>query len=455
MMENKQFLGTEPIGPLLRRLAIPTFMAQLINVMYNMVDRMYIGHIPNHGADALTGLGVCVPLILIASAFAAFAANGGAPLSSIAMGRKDYEEAEQILSSCFLLQLCLSVILTTILILFHRPLLIMFGASEQTIGYASDYMLMYSLGTIFVQITMGMNAFITAQGFTRISMLSTLIGAVVNIVLDPIFIFGLGMGVRGAALATVLAQACSSVWVLSFLFGRKTHIRIRREYLYFDRKILLPCFSLGMAVFIANTSESLIFICYNSSLLRYGGDIAVGAMTILMSVSQFAIMPLQGVGQGAQPIISYNFGAGNRERVQQTFRLLITVNMCFAVVMWLCVMLFPQVFAGFFTSDPALCAFTETALRIFFAVLFMFGIQMSCQLTFGALGYAKASIAVAIVRKFVLIIPLIYILPEFFKGNEAYAVYLAEPVADVLAMTFTAILFYFQFKKALNSMEEH
>ena len=453
MDDNNQFLGTEPIGPLLRRLAIPTVTAQMINMLYNIVDRIFIGHIPNEGAAALTGLGVCVPLIMIVSAFAAFAGSGGAPRSSIAMGSGDYEGAERILGNCFSLQIAISVVLTFFLLFFNEPLLMMFGASENTISYATAYMNIYSLGTIFVQLTLGMNAFITAQGFTKISMKSTVIGAIVNIVLDPIFIFFFDMGVAGAALATIIAQGCSCVWVLSFLCGKKTMLRLRFPAMKMDRTVIVPCILLGLAMFIMNTSESIIFVCYNSSLLKYGGDIAVGAMTILISVTQLAILPLQGIGQGAQPIISYNYGAGNAERVRGAFKLLIKVNMVIAVCMWLSVMLAPELLATIFTSDVDLRAFTATALRVYFAVLFMFGIQISCQSTFGALGNAKASIVVAVIRKFVLMIPLIYILPELMKGNETIAVYMAEPVSDFFAMTFTAILFYFQFKKAVYELE--
>ena len=453
MNTDKEFLGTEPIGPLLKLLAIPTVTAQLINMLYNIVDRMYIGHIPGEGAAALTGLGVCVPLIMIVSAFAAFAGSGGAPRSSIAMGKGDWEDAERILGSCFVFQILISLVLTGVLLLFSRPLLMVFGASENTIDYAASYMNIYAVGTVFVQMTLGMNAFITAQGFTKVSMKSVMIGAVVNIILDPVFIYGMDMGVGGAALATIIAQGCSCVWVLSFLFGKKTNIRLKKEYLRLNISILKPCIALGLAVFIMNASESVIFFCYNTSLLEYGGDIAVGAMTILMSVTQLAMLPLQGVGQGAQPIISYNYGAGNADRVRGAFKLLLKVNMCYAVCMWLFVQGCPQVFTSMFTNDAALAEFSKTALRVYFAVLFMFGIQISCQMTFGALGNAKASIMVAVMRKFVLMIPMIYLLPAVLPVDKTIAVYMAEPVSDFFAMSFTAVLFYFQFKKAMGELE--
>ncbi len=454
MNNQKDFLGTEPVGKLLLKLALPTVTAQLINMLYNIVDRIYIGHIPDVGALALTGVGVCMPLIMIVTAFAAFAGYGGAPKASIFMGRGDYDSAEKTLGNCFLLQILISVLLTGALLLWNRDFLLAFGASENTIQYGVDYMNIYALGTLFVQLTLGMNAFITAQGFAKTGMLSVLIGAVANIILDPIFIFGFGMGVKGAALATILSQAASCVWVLLFLFGKKTTLKLKRNYFRLHPKVVLPCLALGLSVFIMQASESVISICFNSSLLRYGGDIAVGAMTILTSVMQFAMLPLQGLGQGAQPIISYNYGAKNPGRVKAAFKLLLKSSLCYAVLLWLLVMLFPQVFAALFTEDAALIAFTRPALRIYMACMLLFGIQMACQMTFTSLGNAKASILVAVMRKFVLLIPLIYLLPLVFRSNQTMAVYLAEPVADFLAVSFTAVLFTFQFKKSLSAISE-
>lgn len=453
MNKDKSFLGTEPIGKLLLQLALPTVAAQLINMLYNIVDRMYIGHIPGDGAMALTGVGVCMPIIMIVSAFAALVGNGGAPRATIYMGKKDTDTAEKILGNCFTAQIMISAVLTIILLIWNRDLLLAFGASENTINYAVSYMNIYALGTIFVQITLGMNLFITAQGFAKTGMLSVLLGAVTNIILDPVFIFGFGMGVRGAALATILSQALSCVWVLGFLFGKKTILKLKKKYMSIRKEIILPCLALGSSVFIMQSSESVISVCFNSSLLKYGGDIAVGAMTILTSVMQFAMLPMQGLGQGAQPIISYNYGAGNKERVKGAFWLLLKCSMLYAVLFWGIVMLFPQIFVGMFTTDAALAMFTKNALRIYMAVVCLFGIQMACQITFGALGNAKASILVAVMRKFVLLIPLIYIMPAVFTADKAKAVYMAEPVADTLAITFTTILFFFQFRKALAQMK--
>ncbi len=452
MQNDKSFLGTEPVGKLLWRLALPTVAAQVINMLYNIVDRIYIGHIPEVGAMALTGVGVCMPLIMIVSAFAALISNGGAPRASIFMGRGDMESAERTLGNCFTMQLIVSAVLTAALLLWNQDLLLAFGASENTIAYGVRYMNIYAVGTLFVQLTLGMNAFITAQGFAKTGMFSVLIGAVANIVLDPLFIFGFHMGVQGAALATVISQGLSCAWVLAFLLGKKTFLRLRRRHFRLQARIILPSMALGLSVFIMQASESVISVCFNSSLLRYGGDIAVGAMTILTSVMQFAMLPLQGLGQGAQPIISYNYGARNAPRVKATFRLLLRASLCYSILLWGCVMLFPQVFASLFTADAALLAYTQSALRVYMAALLLFGVQMACQMTFTSLGNAKASIVVAVMRKFVLLIPLIYLMPQLMRTNQATAVYLAEPIADAIAVTFTAILFSFQFKKALAEM---
>ena len=452
--KNNDFLGRDPLGGLLFKLALPTITAQLINMLYNVVDRVYIGHMEGVGDLALTGVGVCMPLIMIISAFAALVAGGGAPRASIFMGQGDRDSAERTMGACFTLQCLISVILTVILAIFHEPLLLAFGASENTIEYAAAYMQIYSVGTIFVQLTLGMNAYITAQGFAKMGMLTVVIGAVANIILDPIFIFALDMGVRGAALATILSQAISCVWVLLFLSGRKSILRLRPGVMKIDLKLALPCIALGSAHFIMQASESVISACFNTSLRTYGGDIAVGAMTILTSVMQFAMLPLQGLAQGAQPIISYNYGAKNRERVRGIFKILLTSSLIYSMTIWAAVMLFPRGFASIFTSDAALLDFTSGALRIYCAVLGIFGIQIACQMTFVSLGKALSSMVVAIMRKFVLLLPLIYIVPTFFDGGmKTTGVYLAEPIADVIAVSFTAILFAFQFRKALRSIE--
>lgn len=454
MNDNKDFLAKEPVGKLLLKLALPTVTAQIINMLYNIVDRIYIGHIPENGALALTGVGVCMPLIMIVSAFAALVGNGGAPRASIFMGQGDKEAAEKTLGNCFTVQLIISTVLTAVLLMWNRQFLLAFGASENTVEYGVAYMNIYALGTIFVQLTLGMNAFITAQGFAKTGMLSVMIGAAANIILDPIFIFVFEMGVRGAALATILSQALSCTWVLAFLFGKKTFLRIKAYNLKLTRSIIMPSLALGLSTFIMQSSESVISVCFNSSLLKYGGDIAVGAMTILTSVMQFAMLPLQGLGQGAQPIISYNYGAKLTNRVRSAYKLLLSLSLSYASLLWLGVMLAPQAFAAMFTSDPALIDFTKHALRIYMACMFLFGIQMACQMTFTAIGNAKASILVAVMRKFILLLPLIYLVPKFMPSDPATAVYMAEPIADFFAVSFTAVLFFFQFKKALRELEK-
>lgn len=452
MEQKNDFLGTEPIGKLLWRMSIPAIAAQLINLLYNLVDRVYIGHMPENGALALTGVGVCMPVIMIVTAFAALISNGGAPRASMAMGKGDYGAAEKVLGNSFSLQLILSFLITVILLVFNRSFLMLFGASENTIEYASSYMGIYALGTVFVQLTLGMNAFITAQGFAKTGMLSVLIGAVCNIVLDPILIYGFDMGVRGAALATIISQAVSTIWVLSFLTGKKTVIKIKKQYLKPEASVVLPSMALGLAPFIMQASESVIIVCFNSSLLKYGGDVAVGAMTILSSAMQFSMLPMQGLGQGAQPISSYNFGARNAKRVKKTFWMLLGMSLTYSFLIWALIMLFPQAFAMIFSSDQQLIEYTRWALRIYCASLCFFGAQIACQMTFISLGNAKASIMVAVMRKFVLLLPLIFILPHIVE-NQTMGVYLAEPVADILAVTFTVVLFYFQFKKALRELE--
>ena len=417
-------------------------------MLYNVVDRIYIGHIPGEGSLALTGVGVCMPIIMIVTAFAALISSGGAPRASICMGKQDNKSAEQILGNCFSLQIVVSIVLTVVLLIWNKDLLMAFGASKNTLGYATDYMRIYALGTLFVQLTLGMNAFITAQGFTTTSMVSVLIGAICNITLDPVFIFVFNMGVKGAALATVLSQAISTIWVVVFLSGKKTQLHLRKKYMGLKPKIFLPCVALGLATFIMQASESVVTVCFNSSLLHYGGDIAVGAMTILTSVMQFAMLPLQGIAQGSQPIASYNYGAKNADRVKKTFRLLVITCLTYSTLLWAAVQIIPKVFVSIFTSDAKLVAFTAPMLKIYLGGLFLFGIQIACQITFTSLGKAVNSIIVAVVRKFVLLLPLIYIMPHVVS-NPTIGVYMAEPIADIIAVLFTSVLFTFQFKKAL------
>ncbi len=453
MQQSNELLGKEPIGKLLFKLSLPTILAQIINMLYNLVDRVYIGHIKDVGALALTGVGVCMPIIMVIASFSALVSLGGATRASIYMGQRDTDHAEKILGNCFALQIIISLILTTVLLVWNREFLLMFGASENTIEFAENYMNIYALGTLSVQLTLGLNAFITAQGFSAKSMQTVIIGAVLNIILDPIFIFGFNMGVRGAALATVISQTVSAIWVIYFLCGRRTALKIKKSNLKLQKDVILPCISLGTAPFIMQSSESVIAVCFNASLLRYGGDIAVGAMTILISVMQFSLLPLQGIAQGAQPITGYNYGAKNAQRVKKTFKLLFLWSVIYSTLMWALVMFFPQIFSKIFTSDTELIAFTSKALKVYGAALFVMGIQISCQMTLIALGNAKTSTILAIVRKFGLLLPFIYILPSLME-NKTLAIYLAEPVSDVIAVTITVILFLFEFKKAMKKLKE-
>ena len=449
-------LGKGPVGKLLFSLALPTITSQIVNMLYNLVDRVYIGHmtpVDTVGKLALTGVGVCLPIILVISAFAALMGVGGAPRASIQEGRGDSAGAEQIMGNCFTMLVTVSLVLTVVFQSFARPLLFIFGASENTIGYAMDYLRIYTLGTLFVQLTLGMNAYITSQGFTTVSMKTILIGAGLNIVLDPIFIFGLGLGVRGAALATILSQAVSAAWVLRFLTGKKTKWRLRRSNLRPRAKVVLPCLALGLSPFIMQSTESLISMCFNSSLLKYGGDLAVGAMTVLISIMQLAMMPLQGLTQGCQPIVSYNYGARNPQRVRDAFRCLLRACLIYSLTLWALVQLMPQTFAGIFTPDPELRSYAAWAIRIYMAATGIFGIQMACQQTFIALGNAKASLFLAILRKIILLIPLIYILPHFF-ADKVFAVFLAEPLADFLAVCTTATIFSIQFRQTMAELEK-
>lgn len=442
-------LGKEPIGKLFFMLAVPAIASQVVNALYNIVDRMYIGHISEVGSIALTGVGVCFPIIMIVSAFAALVSMGGAPRASIMMGKGKHEEAEKILGNCFQALIITSLILTVVILTCKTPLLMLFGASDNTLPYAESYMLIYAIGTVFVQLTLGMNAFISAQGFSRISMLTVVIGAVTNIVLDPILIFLFDLGVQGAALATVLSQAVSAVWVIRFLIGKQTIIRLRRKCFKIEKAVLLPAMALGIAPFIMQSTESLLILCFNSSLLQYGGDVAVGTMTILSSVMQFAMMPLIGFTQGSQPIISYNYGAGNIQRIRQGFRLLLISCLTYATLLWFLVMLFPQLFAAVFTSDPELMEMTIWGLRVYMFGSLLMGAQLACQQTFIALGNAKTSAFLAMFRKLIVLIPLIYILPSFFE-NKVLAVFLAEPIADILAVITTVTLFAIEFKKLMQ-----
>lgn len=439
-------LGKDSLGPLLLKLALPAILAQIINVLYNMVDRMYIGHIPKVGPSALTGVGVTMPVIMVISAFAALVSMGGAPRASIMLGRGEHPKAEKILGNCTVMLVIMAIILTAVFLIWGEPILMVFGASEATIGYALDYMRIYALGTIFVQLALGLNAFINAQGYAKIGMITVAIGALCNIVLDPIFIFSMSMGVKGAALATIISQAISSIFVVYFLTSKRSGLRIKLDNLKLDFQVILPCLALGLSPFIMQFTESVISVCFNTSLLKYGGDIAVGSMTILTSVMQFSMLPLQGLTQGAQPIISFNYGAENIDRVKRAFKLLLKISLSYSMLLWAVAMFIPDTFIYIFTSHGELATYTRWAIRIYMAASGIFGIQIACQQTFIAIGNAKTSVFLAVLRKVLVLIPLIFILPMFIE-NQAFAVFLAEPIADTIAVSVTATLFYQTYKR--------
>jgi putative MATE family efflux protein len=442
-------LGTESVGKLLLSLALPAIIAQIVNMLYNIVDRIYIGHIPEIGSTALTGVGVTFPIIMVITAFSSLIGMGGAPRAAIKMGEKKDYEAEQILGNCFLSLIIISIALTVILLTFGKKLLMMFGASNETIIYGLQYLNIYVIGTIFVMITLGLNTFISTQGFAKISMMTVLIGAIINIILDPILIFGFNMGVSGAATATVISQACSAIWVLRFMLGKKTKLKIYKKNMKLKKEIIIPVLLLGSSPFIMHSTESLLNIALNSSLQKYGGDVAVGAMTIMASLMQLIFLPLTGLTQGSQPIISYNYGAKNYDRVKATFKLLIISALTFSIVLWAFMMLFPQFFVSLFSKDPKLMELTSWAMRIYLGAGLVLGAQIACQQTFIAIGQAKVSLFLALLRKIILLIPMIYILPNFFS-DKVFAVFFAEPISDIIAVGTTVIVFASQFKKLLS-----
>ena len=448
--KRRQDLGTAPIGKLLAQLAIPAVVAQIVNLLYNIVDRIYIGHMPEVGANALTGVGLFMPILMLVNAFAMLAGAGGAPRAAIAMGQGDHERAEKIMANCFTVLLMFAVVLTGVFYVTAPSLLRLFGASDVTLPYAVSYARIYILGSISVLVVMGMNTFITTQGFAKISMMTTVIGAVINIVLDPIFIYGLDMGVRGAALATVLSQTVGALWILRFLTGKKTILRLKLSNMKLQLPIIGPCLALGISTFVMLSTESLLSMSFTSSLAKYGGDLAVGAMTIITSVSQLVTMPLSGICQGAQPIVSYNFGAGKTDRVKKTFRLELLICASYAILFWGALMIRPTMFASIFNDNPALVEYTGWAMRIYMAGIFAMGFQLACQQSFMALGQAKVSLLLACLRKIVLLIPLIFILPQLF-ANRVFAVFLAEPVSDIVAATVTVTVFMLRFNKILET----
>ena len=441
-------LRTEKISRLFMKMAIPSVISQLVVLVYNMVDRIFIGHIPDIGSTALTGVGICMPVTLIVSAFAQLTGVGGAPLASMALGRNDKEEAERILGTCCFGMIVVSVLLTITGLVFSEKILFFFGASSNTIFYAREYLNIYLAGTIFVELTIGLTAFITAQGFTAVTMVSVTAGAILNVFLDPLLIFGFNMGVKGAAIASVFSQMVSVFIALLFLVRHENSVKMRMKYIRFDRKRIFASMKLGLSPCIMVATESFVSIAFNRSLLQYGGDLAVGSMTIFSTIMQMVTMPLQGFSQGAQPITSYNFGSGNWKRVSENFKLLVAVSMIYACMLWGIILLFPDTFIKLFTSNASLAEYSIKMIRIYFAIVGMMGLQYACQNTFLALGNATVSIFLALLRKVILLLPLIFILPHVLPG-QVKAVFWAEPFADMIAVTVTGILFFRKYGKSL------
>ena len=452
-IDQRQSLAEGSVGRWMLKLAVPAIIAQIVNMLYNIVDRIYIGHIPVIGTDALTGVGLFAPVLMLLNAFAMLVGAGGAPRAAIAMGKGDEREANRILGNCFVLLLILAAALTVLFALFAPQLLYAFGASENTFSYALTYMRIYCLGSISVLLTMGLNPFVTTQGFAKYSMITVLVGAVANIILDPILIFGLDMGISGAAVATVISQTISAIWVLHFLNGKKTILRLRLRNFVLRPSVFLPCLALGASTFVMLSTESLVSVSFNTNLVKYGGDLAVGSMTIITSLNQLIVLPVQGICQGGQPLISYNYGAGRRERVAKSFRLQFFSCILYGFAFWILIQLFPGAIVRIFSGDADLIAYTVKALRLYMMLIFTFGFQCSCQQAFLALGKARVSLMLACLRKIVLLVPLIFLMPHLLPGDPVWSVFLAEPVSDMIAAIVTTVVFLLSFRKILREMK--
>ena len=452
VMKNKyeERLGTERMLPLVFKMALPAVAAQFVNLLYNIVDRVYIGHIPGIGTDALAGVGVTTSIVILISAFSAIVGAGGSPLAAIALGQNNRERAGKILGNGFILLILFTLLTSSVAYTFMKPILLFTGASENTLGYAVDYLSIYLLGTIFVEISTGLNAFINTQGRPAVAMCSVLIGAFINIVLDPIFIFWFDMGVKGAALATVISQACSAIWVLGFLFSRQASLPLEKRYMKLDRQIVLSMLALGVSPFIMASTESLVGFVLNSSLKGFG-DIYVSALTILQSAMQFASVPLTGFAQGFVPIVSYNYGHGNKQRVKDSFRIVLAIMFSFNLVLMLFMIFFPSTVASAFTSDENLIDTVRWVMPVFLGGMTIFGLQRTCQNMFVALGQAKISIFIALLRKVILLVPLALVLPHFVGVIGVYA---AEAISDATAAIVCTLLFAWQFPKILGRMKE-
>lgn len=430
-MSQQNDFSQGSISKTITRLAIPMIAAMLVNALYSVVDRIYIGHLAGIGQTALTGIGLCYPITMSIAAFSYLVGNGGGPLTSILRGAKDEEGAEKVLGNSITLLLLFGIIVPLICFAVKRPILYLFGASDATYPYANRYISIYLMGSLSVMFTLGLNPFLNAQGFTKTGMMTVLIGAVCNIVLDPIFIFVFNMGVQGAAIATVISQTVSAVWIILFLRGKKNLVRVRAKNLRLEGKVAGRIMSLGFSGFIMNITEAAISAVFNASLSRFGGDIYVTVMTVATSVSQIIIMPMSGFAQGAQPVTGYNFGAGEYGRVKQSFWFLVKFCTVYAVLAWLVLMLFPAQLIKIFNSDPSLLETAIPMFRVFYCMNFVMCLQMAAQNTFVAMGEGKKATFFALFRKVVLLIPLILILPRV--GFGIAGVFAAEPVADTIS----------------------
>lgn len=431
-------------------MAVPMTVAQLINILYNVVDRMYLGRLPGH--LALTGLGLCLPIISILMGFANLCGMGGAPLCSICRGQGESEEAERIMGNSFTLLLLFGSALTVLCLMFRRPILYLFGASDDTFPYANDYLTIYILGTLFVMISLGMNPFINAQGFSRMGMVTVAVGAAVNIALDPIFIFLLDMGVRGAALATVISQACSAVWVLKFLTGRRALLKLRLSALRLRAGRVKRILSLGTSGFVMSMTNSLVQVLCNASLEAYGGDLYVGVMTVVNSIREIITMPVQGITNGSQPVLGYNYGAGRYQRVRQGIRFTVVLTVGYSIAVWAVVMLLPGALIRIFNNEPDLIAAGIPAFHIYFATFFFMAFQFIGQSTFVGLGRSRSAVFFSLLRKAFIVAPLTLILP--LVGFGANGVFLAEPISNVLGGLSCVLAMYFTVYRRLGQMPD-
>lgn len=453
MKNTDEQLGTRPIGRLILRMSLPAIAAQCINMLYSMVDRVYIGHIPEVGFTALTGIGLAAPILTLLSAFSAFVGTGGAPLAAMALGRGDRERAERILSNGVTLLCIFAVVGGLCAYFFREPLLYFVGASAETYPFAESYLSVYLIGTLAVMISMGLNTYMTAQGRPGFAMLTVVIGAVLNIALDPLFIFAFDMGVRGAALATILSQLVSAIFVLFVLCSPRASLRIRLSAMRPSGKILFAIFSLGISPFVMTSTESLIAFVMNGNLQRFGGDLYVGTLTVMQSVMQILTVPVSGFTQGITPVISYNYGAGNVPRVKQAIRFAFLVLVPYTVLFALCSILFPTQLASIFNTKPELIELVSRAMPVFFTGMLIFGVQRACQTSFLAMGQAKFSLFIAMLRKVILLVPLAFLLPRI-TGGDPFSIYYAEPISDALAATTCGIVFFCNIRRILSRAGE-